>query len=105
MRRCGISGIEFCMIVATLAILALSLVPSCFNTLDAIAVERTARILDTLNASIANGEFETDLANTVWHRAVLPDTLATDTTNGVTVVLSLRSGERRVSAADTAAYK
>jgi len=106
MKRSGISRVELIMILAALAIFALSLVPSYYNAVDAIAVERTARILDVLNRSfVRSDDFESDLESAVWPRAVQIETMTIDSTNGMTVVLSLRAGERRVSAKDSAGYK
>jgi len=104
-KRGGISFIEFCMIIATLAVVALFAVPSYRNADEAIAVERTARILDGLNASWRSGDLATSVTNAPWPDAVMRETWTVDSTNGVTISVSLRSGERRISAKDSSGYR
>ena len=104
-NRAGISTLEFVMIVAALAITALSVVPTYRKSRDAIAVERTARILEYFNVSWKGDDTATNVVNAAWPDRVLIETFEHDTTNGASVEVLLREGKRRVTAADSAGMR
>ena len=93
--RSGISLIEVLLIVATIVLVALAIVPSYHNASEAIVIERTARLL-------ADPHTLTNAA-TVWPIEARLETLDSYSVESASVVLSLKSGERRVTAADAAA--
>ena len=108
-RRAGISTFEFLLIVATLSLAALIIVPSIFRVRDEVAVERTARILADLNIHISTNEtsllcFSGD-DRWPWPPQARQVTFDYDTTNGASVVVSLKSGDRRVTATDATGLK
>ena len=101
-NRAGMSTLELVMIAAALAITALSVVPTYRKSRDAIAVERTARTLRYFNDTWRGEHSATNLVNAVWSDRVRLETFEYDSEGGSSVIVSLRSGDRRVTAADIA---
>jgi hypothetical protein len=115
--RAGISLFEFLLIAGTLALAAAMLVPSVAQVRDAVAVERTARLLEALNAIAKTnallvargGDSSAGIASVAggwpWPEQVQRDSFEYDSTNGVSVALELTFNARRVKADDAAEQK
>ena len=123
-KRAGISSFEFLLIAATLSLAALIIVPSALRVRDEVAIERTARTLADVNAYAKAIEraartltdedvyaktnavaFDASVDRWSWPPQVKQSSFAYDTTNGASVMVSLKSGDRRVTAEDVSGLK